>query len=139
MKSILIIIGLLLTISVTTTYGIIIPATGPQLDLVIDGNNYAWVQNDYAIFIEAQDSRWGIHQNRNLIPASIDFTIEITHYNSLIHEIEGKTQKNGKAAISFFVTTHDYQVNQLYNATVTASYNNVTDTDLITFRVVERQ
>lgn len=118
-------------------YGTIIPAGGPQLDLVIKAQSIVEVAQDYTIFIEAQDVRYQVNPARHTIPY-VEFIIQTTDGNQIIHEIEGKTQKNGKASIPIFITTHDYEPWRAYNTTVSANYNNYSDTEQTSFYVIER-
>ena len=127
---------IVISLSTTLAYGIL-QDTGPQLDLVIRGNSIAEIQESYTIFIEAQDSRYDITPERHTIPY-VDFTIQTTHGDLFIEEIEGMTQKNGEAAIGIFILKQDYEPWRVYNVTVSASYNNYSDTEQISFYLIEK-
>lgn len=117
-------------------YGMILPAE-PQLDLVIRAQSIVEVAKDYTIFIEAQDSRYSITPERHTIPY-VEFTIQTTDGNVIIHNIEGKTQKNGKAAIGIFIIAQDYEPWKAYNVTVSASYNGYSEIEQTSFYVIEK-
>jgi len=125
-------------ISMATAYGytVVNISSEPQFDLVVSGHNIAEIQEDYTIFIEAQDSRFTV-PSRHLLPY-VNFTVQTMEGDRIIQEQEGNTQKKGKTVIAFFITTHDYQREQFYNATVTAYYNDAEYSETITFWLTER-
>jgi len=136
MKITIITIVALAVISMTAAYGAVYLEGGPKFDLVVSGNNIAEIQEDYTIFIEAQDSRFTV-PSRHLLPY-VNFTVQTMQGDRIIQEQEGNTQKKGKTAVAFFITTHDYQREQFYNATVTAYYNDAEYSETITFWLAER-
>lgn len=134
---IILMIALIASFSGVFAYGATLSTGGPQLDLVIKGQTIVEIQESYTIFIEAQDSRYKVVPERHTIPY-VDFIIQTTDGNQVIHEIEGMTQKNGKAAIGIFIITQDYEPWNVYNVTVSASYNGYYDTEQTSFYVIER-
>ena len=133
---ILLITLLVVSFSGAYSYGIMSDG-GPQLDLVIKAQSITEIAEDYTIFIEAQDSRFKITPERHTIPY-VEFIIQTTDGSQIIHNIEGKTQKNGKAVIGIFMTTHDYTPWREYNVTVSASYNDYTNIEKTSFYLIEK-
>ena len=118
------------------TYGYTVQSGGPVLDLMVNSASIGEVAEDYTIFIEAHDGRFEVKQ-RHTIPY-VDIQIEVSQYGLIIKEIDTITQKNGKAAIPIFITTHDFKPCTNYDITVHGNYNGYSDTEISGFYLIEK-